>query len=196
MSRPKSLYLTPRTMSALRPADALSGRVNQIVDRYLELVAMQSARVRSHFLPSEWAAMVQAVPSATTRDLPAEQELGMLIRNLTDQRLIGLLNKLSAGKLFTLIELLEADRAKVDDPLPAKPDGYDYLTVDAATGGLSDVIGKLLTSHCREDASGARREILMRMAESDFAAAARLIGCDEKTVREVHFMFAEPPSGD
>ena len=38
MSKAKSVYLTERSMSALRPGDSLSGRLNQIVDRYMAVV--------------------------------------------------------------------------------------------------------------------------------------------------------------
>lgn len=59
------------------------------------------------------------------------------------------------------------------------------VEIDAALGGLSDVIGQMLQERGREDASGARRAILQRMADGDFSTAARLIGCDEQTAREL-----------
>ena len=65
------------------------------------------------------------------------------------------------------------------------------LKIDAALGGLADAIGKMLSERGREDASGARRAVMARMADADFATAARLIGCDEQTARDVHFMFGE-----
>lgn len=120
MSRPKSVYLTSRSMSALRSGDALSGRMNQIVDRYLQMVTMESHLVRGQFSDDEWAKMVAAVPSAITRDLSAVAEVSVLIRNLRgDRALAARAVEFSAGNFFTLIELLEADRAKVGDPIPA-----------------------------------------------------------------------------
>jgi hypothetical protein len=65
------------------------------------------------------------------------------------------------------------------------------LKIDAAIGDLADVIGKMLQERGKEDASGARRCIMERMASGDFATAARLIGCDEQTARDVHFMFGD-----
>lgn len=53
------------------------------------------------------------------------------------------------------------------------------LTVDSATGGIEDAIGKMLTDRGREDASGARRYIMKCMAAGDFTAAARMMGCKE-----------------
>lgn len=120
MSRPKSVYLTSRSLSALRSGDALSGRMNQIVDRYLQMVTMESHLVRGQFSDDEWAKMVAAVPSAITRDLSAVAEVSVLIRNLRgDRALAARAVEFSAGNFFTLIELLEADRAKVGDPIPA-----------------------------------------------------------------------------
>lgn len=43
MSRPKSVYLTAATMQAVRQFDSLSGRLNQIVDRYSQILAEQSS---------------------------------------------------------------------------------------------------------------------------------------------------------
>ena len=65
------------------------------------------------------------------------------------------------------------------------------LQINAALGGLADVIGQMLTERGREDASGARRAILARMNAGNFEDAARLLGCDEETARNVHFMFAD-----
>lgn len=70
------------------------------------------------------------------------------------------------------------------------------VEIDAALGGLPDVIGQMLQERGREDASGARRAILQRMADGDFSAAAQLIGCDEQTARELVAARTQPARGE
>lgn len=70
------------------------------------------------------------------------------------------------------------------------------VEIDAALGGLSDVIGQMLQERGREDASGARRAILQRMADGDFSAAAQMIGCGEQTARELVAARTQPAKGE
>jgi len=60
MSRPKNVYLSKRAMVALRHTDSLSGRINQIIDRYLALITPCEERVRAAFSPEEWACLQTA----------------------------------------------------------------------------------------------------------------------------------------
>jgi len=53
-------YLNERTMSAMRGDEALSGRLNQIVDRYLFTVSASVARVHGLFSNDEWRTLLDA----------------------------------------------------------------------------------------------------------------------------------------
>jgi hypothetical protein len=107
-NRPKSVYLTARTMSALRPDDSLSGRLNSIVDRYLEAVERDRDRVRRKFLPPLWRSM-----AATFRSLPpsvpTSQQIAGLIEGQQERLVRETLRDLPGGELLVLLELLERE---------------------------------------------------------------------------------------
>lgn len=116
-NRPKSVYLTARSMSALRESDSLSGRMNQIADRYLEMVRADGERVRERFLPLEWEALARFVADDRNRaaladDPRAALEQYMRLMEGADGEPIGgpgIIEGLTGGDLVVLLELLEAD---------------------------------------------------------------------------------------
>lgn len=107
-NRPKSVYLTARTMSALRPDDSLSGRMNSIVDRYLEAVARDSDRVRRKFLPPLWRSMAAAFRSLPPSGSTSEQIAG-LIAGQQEHLARETLRDMLGGELLVLLELLERE---------------------------------------------------------------------------------------
>lgn len=109
-NKPKSVYLTERTMSALRPDDSLSARVNQIVDRYLEMVTRDRERVRGKFTAAEWQSLGNELHRHSGAVLTAAQQR-VILRSVEDDRALRLvLDEMSGGDMMVLIELLENDR--------------------------------------------------------------------------------------
>jgi hypothetical protein len=109
MANTQSIRLTQNSLNAIRVGDSFGGRVNQIIDRYLEMLSMEHDTVLALFSDAEWAAMAHAVP-VRPKALPAAQELVLLVEGLTDFSLIERLRALEGGELFTLIEMLEVAR--------------------------------------------------------------------------------------
>lgn len=110
-NRPKSVHLTERAMSALRPDDSLSARMNQIVDRYLELVARDRDRVRGKFAPVEWAALVAMGDLSHGQPISAAETHAAMLEGVRDPPVLyKLLRDLTGGEAVVLIELLENER--------------------------------------------------------------------------------------
>jgi hypothetical protein len=103
-TKPKSLYLTERTMSALRPGDALSGRMNQIAERYLTMIEEDAGPIRDQFSQAAWTAMLAEVGGCSRASLDESREA--LAAVAPDDGI----DNFTAGDLVVLIELLEGDR--------------------------------------------------------------------------------------
>lgn len=133
-NRPKSVYLTARSMSALRESDSLSGRMNQIADRYLTMLVRDSERVRGMFAPREWAALVawrrarepfdlqaaelrDAFAALTIADVSGVNIHGFMVGKKSFASVRSKLD-MTEGEIMVLVELLELDCAT--DPLPGK----------------------------------------------------------------------------
>ena len=115
MARPQSLYITERTMSALRPGDALSGRINKIVDRYLEMIAADRTEVSEIFAEAELDTL-----AAAWAGTKGQVVLAMNLQNEMMARLGGhhpaiaeRIDELAFGDLVVLIEVLE-ERLQID----------------------------------------------------------------------------------
>lgn len=109
-NRPKSVYLTARSMSALRAADSLSARMNVIIDRYLELVARDRERVRGKFAPAEWAELVAVDDLSRGEPMSAAATHAALTGAVEGKALRQILRDLTGGESLVLLELLENER--------------------------------------------------------------------------------------
>jgi hypothetical protein len=108
-NKPKSVYLTERSMSALRPDDSLSARVNQIIDRYLEAVMRDRDNVRAKFTAQEWVQLSGLLDWFDDRALAAEARISALLAFSGNRALRRVVHDLTAGELVVLLELLESE---------------------------------------------------------------------------------------
>lgn len=110
-NRAKSLYLTDRTMSALRPSDALSGRMNQIVDRYLLLLTEYQLDMRGEFDAAEWQALLSEFAAMVAEKCDTSDYLAVQQRLTAAVESPDVIDLYSAAEVIALIELLESDLA-------------------------------------------------------------------------------------
>lgn len=103
-NKAKSIYLTDRSMSALRPGDALSGRVNEIIDRYLSIVEATAGHVRDQFGDGAWGVMVATL--AEHRRLSVQGSRDAIYHQTAN----GAIHAMDEGQMVVLIELLEGER--------------------------------------------------------------------------------------
>ena len=115
MSKAKSVYLTERSMSALRPGDSLSGRLNQIVDRYMDVVDDERDSIMSQIGDDGFSELVKAWPDV----LPVENwldNLRSLLRSISGwPHTPGLSAAVMMVDLeqIVLTEMVEAERASM-----------------------------------------------------------------------------------
>lgn len=109
-SRPKSVYLTARSMSALRADDSLAARMNAIVDRYLQAVTLDRARVRGKFTSAQWSALVALGDLSRGEPATAAETHAAMIGAIEDNALRQVLRDLTGGESLVLLELLENER--------------------------------------------------------------------------------------
>lgn len=105
-NKAKSIYLTPRSMSALRPGDALSGRVNEIIDRYLSMIEADAGHVRDQFGDGAWSVMVAALAEHPRLSVQGSRDA---IWHQTG-RGNGIIKTMDEGQMVVLIELLDGER--------------------------------------------------------------------------------------
>lgn len=103
-NKAKSIYLTERSMSALRPGDALSGRVNEIIDRYLSMIEATAGHVRDQFGDGAWGVMVATL--AEQPRLSLQESRDAIYRQTAN----GTIHAMGEGQMVVLIELLEGER--------------------------------------------------------------------------------------
>lgn len=65
MAAKRSLYLTDTTLSLMRRIDSCSGRVNEVSDRYAEMLRQETGRIRALFTTHEWQRMADALADWT-----------------------------------------------------------------------------------------------------------------------------------
>lgn len=100
-----------RTLSVLRSHDAFSARINQVVDRYLQLLAPHMESVMVKIEPHEWEAVRRAVgDSLALRDLAEVKSA--VIDKLWDKDLAAaiVVQTLSKLEFAALVEVVEASR--------------------------------------------------------------------------------------
>lgn len=103
--------LTDRARSALRAGDAVNGRINQVVDRYLEIIANYQAQMIDHFSEEQRRELVAAYRQAKVRPAAEVWEVsGDMIKILGLRSPLGLkVDHYDLAELFALFELLESD---------------------------------------------------------------------------------------
>lgn len=122
-----TLYIVPRTREAMREEHdrSLSGRINQITDRWLEVIRLDGKEVRGFFTDDQWTTLIDAFSRVTSRGtrepLQAVALIPSLRRELShDKDLLDAVDELSAGDAFVLIELLELEQPPLPPDLRAK----------------------------------------------------------------------------
>ena len=113
-NKPKSVYLTDRSMSALRHGEALSGRMNQVVDRYLKIIELTRRDALAFFTPEHWAVMLEANDEIREQKaLPALDQVHALVAALGAHEIAIAMERMPAWQTFVFMELLEEDAAGV-----------------------------------------------------------------------------------
>lgn len=113
------LFLADRTRQALRSTDSVSPRINQIVDRYLALVAEREHHLRVCFTSEEWAVLVDAAHRVVAEPVAASAARRWIVEQLEDDHpgLARSIDKLvSQTDVLILLELLERDHAGAAAP--------------------------------------------------------------------------------
>jgi hypothetical protein len=114
MSEKRSVYLSDRALALPRARDSLSGRLNQVADRYTELIRRERDALRAQFTAAEWQTLLDACSHATA-DNPACVIPGSAALFVADHAragadvgaLPGILATLSPALCFVLQELIE-----------------------------------------------------------------------------------------
>lgn len=115
----RSVYLSERTQEALRAGDTLSGRINQAIDRYLEIKRLMANDVRALFSDADWKALgIYAEDLA--RQLPKGKFVDAIVaipRMLRDGKFSPSLREkivaLTPVQAFLMLELLEDELANL-----------------------------------------------------------------------------------
>lgn len=107
-NKAKSVYLTDRSMSALRRGESLSSRMNQMVDRYLSLLEVSREHARGYFDESQWKILREAHAGRRPMD-GALMDLHGLVADLGHSELAIALEHMPVWQGFMVLELLEED---------------------------------------------------------------------------------------
>ncbi len=117
MAKQKTIWVNERTMAALRTGDSFSARVNQVVDRYSEILFLDSENVRSLFTAKEWTTLREverALAAESSNGTPAMSVQMAMARALKAlPKLAEKVENLTAGDRFVLLELLESEQMAV-----------------------------------------------------------------------------------
>jgi hypothetical protein len=113
MSEKRSVYLSDRALALPRARDSLSGRLNQVADRYTELIRRERDAVRALFTAAEWQTLCDAC--ADWRPGPASVVPGGAALCVADlaragvdcRSLLGKLLVMTPAGCFVLQELIE-----------------------------------------------------------------------------------------
>jgi hypothetical protein len=115
MAEKRSVYLSDRALSLPRIGESLSGRLNQVCDRYSELIRRERDSVRALFTAAEWQTLCDAC--ADWRPDPASVIPGGAALCIADAARDGVdvgelrekLFRLSPALCFVLCELIEEE---------------------------------------------------------------------------------------
>lgn len=102
-------YLSELSMSALRPGDTVSGRANQMIERYLSMVNEDGADVRSTFTGEEWDALLGARPALVRDRSMAQMRQGMVDALFERKDLQRVIRDFDGASFAVLLELLERE---------------------------------------------------------------------------------------
>jgi hypothetical protein len=116
MAEKRSVYLSDRALSLPRIGESLSGRLNQVADRYAELIRRERDSVRALFTAAEWQILCDAC--ADWRPDPASVIPGGAALCVADAARDGVnvgalkekLFELTPARCFVLCELIEEGR--------------------------------------------------------------------------------------
>jgi hypothetical protein len=124
MARKVSVYLSDRALALPRVNDSLSGRLNDVADRYTEILLHEGRTIRERFLPHQWPWLVDALrdwqpgsAAAIIGSLEREVERRANAPDAPPDLLPRSLVEVAIGELrpvdlILLFELLEADRGQ------------------------------------------------------------------------------------
>lgn len=112
MAKRQQVYVTPRTFSALRGNEVLSVRINQLVDRWLEVVRAMSPQVRQQFTPDEWRILADGLDATyeVNRNVAASDMRATIARGASERDAPALAQRvlaMSDCEACVLAELLE-----------------------------------------------------------------------------------------
>ena len=134
MAQKQSTYLADTTLAMIRPGDSVSGRINQLFERYAEILKRDTRDTLKLFTPEEQRAMLAAcwswrmepaaaIPGGIAADVgdSTPDELG-LGSEAEQDLLLEKLATLTAGQQMCLAEWIEGERIKAG---AASPDPED-----------------------------------------------------------------------
>lgn len=108
-SKNVSVYLTERAMACIRGDESLSGRINQILDRYKESLELERDAVREEFTDAEWFILLGVWEDALVDKPRAIASRAALSRGIQDAKLREKCEDLNTGDFFVLVESLEKE---------------------------------------------------------------------------------------
>lgn len=124
MAHKQSTYLADGTLAMVRPGDSVSGRINQVFDRYAMILKRDTRDTLRLFTPDEQRAMLAAcwgwemdpaaaIPGGIAADVgdSTPDELGLANADEQDA-LLAKLATLNAGQQMCLAEWIEGERIK------------------------------------------------------------------------------------
>ena len=124
--KPRPAYLSELSMSALRPGDTVSGRANQMIERYLSMVAEDGVDVRATFTGEEWDALLAARPAIVRERSLAEMREGMAFALFERPVLQSVIRGFDGASFVVLVELLE--REPIPTARRSREDGIEGPT--------------------------------------------------------------------
>ena len=112
-----SLYLSERTINLARGEQSLSKAIDQIVDRYTELVRLDRHGVREHFSAGAWAILSAGWRLTADDVVPAVGARAALLRAAENQSAVAdEINQMTTGQVMVLVEMLQAEHAGMSAP--------------------------------------------------------------------------------
>lgn len=112
-SKLQSVRLTDHTLTAVRPGDSLSHRLNQVVDRYLTILEVSREAARAYFSEDQWDALREANARRPKSLGVGLHDVTMLAEFLPADLAIAL-DKMPVWQTFVILEMLEAEPLTAD----------------------------------------------------------------------------------
>lgn len=110
MAKPKSIYLTDESMRSVRAGDALSARINQIIERYSLILSEEVADLKDKIVSSEVldAIAVHWRPSQVPPRFQDQLSLALSIASEVAPQWVSRLRDLDEIQHIALLEAIEA----------------------------------------------------------------------------------------